>query len=208
MKIPVIILNSPLLKVTPSNRVNFQTNMTSFKLTFKYVLLTLVAVFLSFFVHECCHWITGEALGYKMTMTLNSVSLAEGSYSKNWHETLVSAAGPIFEILQAIIFYRIMKRRNNINLYPFLFTPLYMRVLAGAMNYFNLNDEGRISHSLHIGDYTLSIIVCLVLLIFVVKISRQYKYTAKFQLINFLLVMLFSSILIMSDQFLRVRIIN
>lgn len=182
--------------------------MSSFKLTFKYILLSLVAVFLSFFVHELCHWTTGEALGYKMTMTLNTVSLAEGIYTKSWHETLVSAAGPVFTILQAFAFYIFMKRYNDTNLYPFLFTPLYMRVLAGVMNYFNLNDEGRISHSLHIGDYTLSIIVCLVLLFFVIKISRQYKYTAKFQSINFLLVMIFSSILIMADQFLKIRIIN
>ncbi len=182
--------------------------MTYFKLTFKYIAISFIAVFLTFFFHELCHWLAGELLGYKMTMTLNSVSLAEGHYLKSWHETIVSAAGPVFTILQATTFYIIMKQNKNLLFYPFLFTPLYMRVLAGAMNFINLNDEGRISKTLGLGAFTLSIFVCLLLLVFVFRISRQNKYSTKFQITNFLLTMLFSSILILSDQFLHLKFIN
>ena len=182
--------------------------MTNYKLTLKYTVISLIAVFSTFFFHEIFHWIAGELLGYKMTMTLNSVSLTEGQYLKSWHDTFVSAAGPIFSILQAATFYILMRQNKNLLLYPFLFVPLYMRVLAGVMNFINLNDEGRISNAFGIGTFSLSIAVCLLLFFFVSKISKQYNYTAKFQIINLLLTLAFSSILILGDQFLHLKIIN
>ena len=182
--------------------------MTNFKLTLKYTAISMIAVFITFLLHELSHWIAGELLGYKMTMTLNSVSLAEGKYLKTWHETIVSAAGPVFTILQASTFYIIMRQNKDFLLYPFLFAPLYMRVLAGVMNFINLNDEGRISNTLGIGTFTLSILVCMLLLFFVFKISKKYNYTLKFQVTNLLLTMLFSSILILADQFLHFKIID
>jgi hypothetical protein len=186
----------------------FNKKMTNFKLTLKYTIISMMAVFLTFFFHEIFHWIAGELLGYKMTMTLNSVSLTEGQYLKSWHEILVSAAGPIFTIFQASTFYIIMRQNKNLLFYPFLFVPLYMRVLAGVMNFINLNDEGSISNYFGIGTFTLSILVCTLLLFFVYKISKQNNYTIKFQIINLLLTMLFSSMLIMADQFLHLKIIN
>ena len=182
--------------------------MTNFKLTLKYTAISMIAVFMTFFFHELFHWIAGELLGYKMTMTLNSVSLTEGKYLKSWHETIVSAAGPVFTILQASTFYMIMTQNKNFLFYPFLFAPLYMRILAGVMNFINLNDEGRIGNTLGIGTFTLSMIVCMLLLFFVFKISKQNNYTVKFQVTNLLLTMLFSSILILADQFLHVKIID
>ena len=182
--------------------------MTYSKVTFKYIVISLLAVFLTFFLHELSHWIAGELLGYKMTMTLNGVTLAEGQYLKTWHETFVSAAGPVFTIIQATAIYIIMQQNKNTLFYPFLFSPLYMRVLAGVMNFINLNDEGRISKTLGLGTFTLSIIICLLLLFFVFKISKQNQYSLKFQITNLLLTMLFSSLLILSDQFLHLKIIN
>jgi len=182
--------------------------MVTTRLTLKYIIISMIAVFSTFFFHELTHWVTGELLGYKMTMTLNSVSLTEGKYIKSWHETLVSAAGPFFTIIQASTFYIIMRKNKNLLLYPFLFVPLYMRILAGVMNFINLNDEGRISNALGIGTFTLSILVCLMLLYFVIKISQKNNYIVKFQITNLLLTMLFSSVLILVDQFLHFKIIN
>lgn len=182
--------------------------MKNFRLTPKYVLISLAAVFLTFFLHELSHWLAGEALGYSMKMTLNSASLMEGQYRNKSDEQIVSAAGPLFTILQAIVVYFILRRTKNIHLYPFLFAPLYMRILAGALNFINLNDEGRISKYLGLGTFTLSILVCSFLFFLVFKISRQNNYIAKFQIINVVLTMVFSSVLVLADQFLHVRIIN
>ncbi len=183
--------------------------MTNFRLTVKYTVISAIAVFASFFFHELSHWVAGELLGYKMSMTLNTVSPVAGVYKSKFDETIESAAGPAFTITQAIVFFLLMKRhRKNILLYPFLFAPLYMRILAGVLNFIKLNDEGRIGRDLGIGTFTLSILVCSFLFYLVYKISKQNQYTAKFQIINTLLIMLFSSIIILGNQSLHLRIIN
>jgi len=77
---------------------------------------------------------------------------------------------------------------------------LYTRILAGFMNLFNLNDEGRISHVLGLGDFTLSLLVCAILAVWVYKVSKYHKPGWKFQVFTLVLIMLFSSILILGDQ--------
>jgi len=138
-----------------------------------YIFICAVAVFLSFFLHELAHWATGEILGYKMALTLNSSYPLNEFYFKPWHQMAISAGGPLFTLIQAIAFFFIIKRMHNALLYPFLFIPLYMRLLAGVMNLFNLNDEGRIGHELGIGVYTISAIVCTLLFYLVYKTSKQ-----------------------------------
>src|SRR5687767_6517996 len=124
--------------------------MNTSKITFQYVLIAAVAVFITWILHEGAHWAMGEALGYNMTLNLNTVSLANGAYRNN-DEHIVSAAGPLFTLLQAILVYFLLQRTNRLNWYPFLFVPLYMRIMAGLLNFINLNDEGRISKALGLG---------------------------------------------------------
>ena len=73
-------------------------------------------------------------------------------------------------------------------------------MLAGFMNLFNLNDEGRISRFLGLGDFTLSIVVSIFLGVLVLKVSRKYKPGWKYQVYTLVLIMIFSSILILGDQ--------
>jgi hypothetical protein len=61
---------------------------------YKYILVCLIAAILTIPIHEFTHWITGELLGYKMIMTLNSGWPAKGFYDAHWHYTLISAVGP------------------------------------------------------------------------------------------------------------------
>lgn len=141
-------------------------------------------------------------------MTLNTVYLLEGSYKEEWHRILVSAAGPIITVVQAVIIYLyLFKKRWNKYLYPFLFIPFYTRALAGIISYFNPNDEARISSDLGIGTYTLPIIVSGFLFFLLYKITRQHKLAKKFQIFTLFLVMLFSSILILTDQFFKIRLL-
>ncbi|HEY0060269.1 MAG TPA: hypothetical protein VGB56_14125 [Flavisolibacter sp.] len=177
------------------------------KITFQYVLISAAAVFITWILHEGAHWAMGEALGYSMTMNLNTVSLAKGAYRNN-DEHIVSAAGPVFTIMQAIIVFLLVQRTNRLNWYPFLFVPLYMRIMAGLLNFINLNDEGRISKALGLGTFTLSIIVCGFLFYLVYKASKKAGYGAKLQWATVFLTMLFSSILILADQFFNLRIIG
>lgn len=182
--------------------------MTDQKITFNYVLASFGAVLFTWLFHEFTHWVTSESLGYDSMMRLNSVSPLDPKKVTEWHAVYISASGPIFTILQAVVVYLFLRTKNwNKLIYPLLFTPLYMRALAGAMNFINANDEGRIGQFFGIGLYTLSIIVSLILFVLVYKISKKYELNWKFNVATTLLIMLFSSILIMSDQFLGIRIL-
>jgi hypothetical protein len=175
---------------------------------FKYVLATLVAVIFTWILHEFSHWTAGELLGNDMVMTLNGCYPKSGQYLENRHATIVSAAGPIVTLIQAIVFYFLLKVKSEKLLFPFLLTCLYMRFLAGVMNFINPNDEGRISTDLGLGLFTLSILMVGVLFYLTYAASKAKGFRVKFVVSTILLIMLFSSVIILSDQALGVKILS
>ena len=182
--------------------------MTDKKITFKYILTATVAVLFTWIIHEFAHWSTSEMFGYETVMKLNGTYAVDGEQEIPWHSAIISASGPIITILQGLIIFLLLRSGNwNKYLYPFLFVAFYMRFLAGLMNFINLNDEGRIGVFLEIGTFTLPIIVSGLLFIMVYKISKKHSLNWKFQLWTTIIVMTASSILILSDQFLGIRIL-
>jgi hypothetical protein len=173
-----------------------------------YVLVIFIAVLFTWLLHEFAHWLTGEMLGNDMAMTMNASYPVSGKYQEPWHEKLVSAAGPLVTILQAFLFSILLSKGQNRSLFPFLITCLYMRFLAGAMNVVNPNDEGRISRALGLGLYTLPVMVNLILFFLVWQISKSRNFKQGFITRTVLLIMLFSSVLILSDQVLRLTILR
>ena len=165
-----------------------------------YVLATAAAVFVTFLLHEATHWLTGVLLGNDMRMTLNSAYPASGSYLESWHMGVVSATGPLFTMIQAVVVYLLMQRNRSALLYPFLLTPFLMRLLALFMNFLNPQDEGRISQMLGLGLLTLPILVCTPLFFLTLRASQQRGYGWKLNAISVFLVIFFSSVLILASQ--------
>ncbi|MBQ4822415.1 hypothetical protein [Aquimarina sp. MMG016] len=166
-----------------------------------YILITGLAVVLSFFFHELAHFFAGKLLGYDMGMTLNSAFLLDGEYKTVWHNQLVSAAGPIFTIIVSFIFFYIIRKTNNRYWYPFLFFGFYMRSMAMFISVIEPNDEARISAWLGLGNWILPLTVCFTLLFLVIKTSKEQRYTIKFNLINYLLASVFVTGVVFSDQY-------
>lgn len=173
-----------------------------------YVILTAVAVLGTWLIHEFAHWTAGEMLGNTMVMTLNTSYPINSSYVQAWHQHVISAAGPLVTICEATIFFFLIRKTGNQLFFPFLLTCLYMRTLAGAMNLINLNDEGRISQALGLGAFVIPFIVFGILFYLTFASIRDQGYKAKLVVITVLLIMLFSSALILTDQMIRVTIIN
>ena len=173
----------------------------------RYVAATLVAVPATWLLHEGCHWMTGTALGYDMHLALNAAYPVAGRFRTGWEEQLVSAAGPLVTLLQAVIVFILMRRRSRYLLYPLLFTCFYMRVLAALMSLIHPNDEARISQWMGIGTFTLPAIVATLLFVLVYKTRQQYGLRTKLVVSTTLLVMLLSSALILADQFFHIRLL-
>lgn len=174
----------------------------------KYILISALAVFFSFFFHELAHWAAGELLGNKMGMSLNSTYPLCGSYLKNWHSTVVDAAGPLFTIIQGIVFYFIIDRTGNKLWYPFLLMAFIERFLAMALTFINPNDEARISESAGIGTFTIPLLVCMFLFHLVYRVAKKHDYGFKFNAVTTAWLTLFFSILILSDQYFKLQIIT
>jgi hypothetical protein len=176
-------------------------------ISLKYVLATLAAVALTWLIHEFAHWFTGESLGNEMAMTLNTCNPVSGSYKEDWHKLIISAAGPIVTFAQALVIYILLQKNYSYLLLPSLLTCFYMRLVAGGISVINPNDEARISETLGLGTFTLPILISSILFYLAYQIVRKRKFTTKQITVAVLLIMLFSSIIILTDQALHIRIL-
>jgi len=153
----------------------------------KYFAVLILATFGTFFFHEMSHWISYELLGYDAGFTLNGASLKDSTIElSKTHRIITSASGPIFTIIQGIIFYFILIKRKNIMLYPFLFLPFVMRLGATWANQFEPNDEGRISLDLGLNLYVVSIAVVAFLFFLIYRVSRKNRFSLLFNIITFI----------------------
>lgn len=182
--------------------------MNNQKITVKYIFAGILAVFLTWIIHEFAHWLTSELLGHKNIMRLNGTSFVKGQNPTEIHKAIISISGPIITILQGVFVFFFLKSRGwNKYIYTFLFTAFYMRFLAGLMNLIMANDEGRVGQFLGIGTFTLSIIISGVLFFLVYKTSSKNKLNWKFQFWTTIIIISASSLLIFLDQFFKFRIL-
>ena len=177
------------------------------KIDLKYIFIVLIVVFASTIFHELAHWSIGEILGNKMTATLNGTKLISGELSHEWNRNYITLAGPLFTVLQAILFYFLIIKYKKIAFYPFILFPFVMRLAAGLANFLNPNDEGRIGLSLEIGLFTISIFVCSFLFYLVYKTSKKLTISIKFNIISFILCCLFLLLLTFIDAKFKIKII-
>ncbi|OLY91102.1 hypothetical protein SAMN05444008_11843 [Cnuella takakiae] len=172
-----------------------------------YLLITVVVVVASWLLHEGAHYLAGIALGYPMAMTLNTAYPVSGSYNSSAHEQWISAAGPLFTLLSAILVFVLMGKGRRPLLYPVLFTAFYMRLLAGIISLFNPNDEARISSWLGLGRFTLPLLVVAILGWLLYKRASEQGVSRRVNWVTLLVVMVVASAIVLSDQFFRLRLL-
>lgn len=178
------------------------------KINLQYIMWLFIAVLLSCFFHEFTHWLTGEILGNKMSMSLNTASPVNGEYVKDWHANIITISAPIFTVLQAVVFYFLLDKRKSFHLYSFLFFPFVYRFFAGIANSFGPNDEGRFGLSIGVGLYTISIIFSTFLLFLIIRFSLKHKISFKNNLITFILSALSLLLIVFIDQYFKIKIIG
>lgn len=139
------------------------------------ILVILCAGYPSHLFHEFGHWLVGTLLGNEMSMGLNRAWPVSGNYFQESHELFILLGGPSFTILQAIIALLLIEKYRTIYAYPFLFTSFFDRFFPLTFATFAEQDEARISAILRLGTYTIAIIICFVLFVFVWRGSRTLK---------------------------------
>lgn len=119
--------------------------------------LVFVAGFITFALHEGGHWLAAALLGHEAYFGLNSAG-ARGAVSAADH-ALISAAGPVITLIQALVALWLVQARASAAAWVFLFWAAFMRLMATAVSLFNPNDEARISDWLGWGMWTLPVVV-------------------------------------------------
>jgi hypothetical protein len=142
----------------------------------KLLLLFIPVAYFSFLFHELGHWTVGEMLGNAMSYGLNLVSPKSGKYVGVNDAVYTLMGGPVFTILQAVIFLLIIERTKSVYAYPFVFFAFFMRLFSLLFGGFGKQDEAQISALLNIGTYTVAIAVLLVLFLIVWRSSRTLKF--------------------------------
>lgn len=143
-----------------------------------------------------------------MSMSLNGASTISGEYKHAWNANIITMAGPIFTLIQGIVFYFVVEKTQKLYAYPFLFFPFVYRFFAGLANMLGPNDEGRFGLSWGIGLYTVSIIFCSFLLFLILRFSAKNKINWKFNLFTFLLGSLSLLLIVFVDQYFQIKIIG
>lgn len=134
---------------------------------------------LSFVFHELAHGLCGKLLGYEMYVGINRAGLANGEYSHEWHNQLVSAAGPLFTIFIAIVGLALIRQFKWVRIFPIVFFSAMMRAIATLVSVSHPNDEARVSEWLGIGKWTLPFLVPLFLGWLVFQSAERLQLTWK-----------------------------
>lgn len=144
-------------------------------MNWRHIPIVIIATLVTYILHEGAHWAMGEALGYDMWMRVNSVGLARGEYSVEWHGQLVGAAGPLVTVMQGLVAFILVRKQKTINAFVFLFTAFMMRFVAMLISLKNPNDEAGVSEWLGLGPWTLHIIVVASLLFLTLRGGKVLK---------------------------------
>jgi hypothetical protein len=176
-------------------------------ITLRYVLFVAIVVLATWIIHEFAHWATGEYLGYDMGLTLNTAYPLSHNFKFSIDYQFISIAGPLVTIIEAIIVFLLLKKRRNAYLFAILLTCFYMRLVAMGLSFINPNDEARVSEFAGLGKFTLPVIVNIFLFYLVYNIVKQHRFKTSFIAITFALIILFSSIIILSDQYFKIRLL-
>lgn len=166
-----------------------------------FYLLVLGAVLATWLLHEGAHWLAGTALGHQMTFNLNSVSPITPISMRD--HLIISAAGPIVTLIQGLIAFVLIVRRDSLPAYAFLFVAVLMRVMAAGISFFNPNDEARISLELGLGQWTLPALMCSVLVILAALASRKLRIGWKTNLLTWLVCTIGLSAVVGLDMLLK-----
>lgn len=166
------------------------------------VVLYAIAVPFTFVAHEGAHWAMGEWLGYDMFLRANSAGLATGLYRSQVDTHLVTAAGPVFTLLQGLVAFALVRGFNAGFAFPFLLSALLMRILAAGVSFGNPNDEMRLSLWLGFGEWTVFAAVIGVLFVLTALAARRLRLSLGTLGIGVALWIVFASGVILGERYL------
>ena len=164
-----------------------------------YAMLAAVGL-ATFVVHESAHWIAGKAMGLDLRFSLNGVT-PTGVVSDVQH-AVMSAAGPIVTIVQALIAFGVLRGRASTIAFAALLWAAFMRLVASGLSVALPNDEARVSLFLGLGFWTLPVIVSVGLCALAWIGARRFAIRWRDGLLIYLTLSIVTAAIVFGDRFL------
>lgn len=158
-----------MIKILPEK---IYSDLRESHITWKVALSIVPIAFFTYLFHEFGHWLFGELSGSDMTMSLNSASVKNGQFVSDTSALWSAIGGPFFTILQALIFLFITQKTKSIYFYLALFFGVFSRFFSNIFGGVSLQDEARISTMLQVNEYSIVLIVLLILLLILWRGNR------------------------------------
>ncbi len=158
-----------------------------------------IAAIVTFALHEAGHWIAGVALGYDMVIRINEVVAAPGSLVAARDAFIITAAGPAATVLQAVLAFALIRTRDRLLAYPFLFAAWFMRFAAAFVSLFHPNDEARLSLELSWNMWLLPSVVVLGLLLLTWLGARRLRLGGAVNMASYVLCSVLFAAIVFGD---------
>jgi hypothetical protein len=165
------------MKKTFRNKISNDLNES--KINWKVSLLFIPIAFMTYLFHESGHWIFGELSGNAMTMGLNNAS-PKSVYFLNESDALWSAiGGPLFTIVQALVFLFIAWKTKSIYAYSIVFFAVFSRFFSIIFGGIDLQDEAGIALLMNTNKFLIAAIVLTILFLILWRCNRIMNLNTK-----------------------------
>ncbi len=135
--------------------------------------------FITYIFHEFGHWIFGELLGNDMILSLNNSAPKSGYFINDSHALWSAIGGPVFTMIQALLFLLITWITKSIFAYSIVFFAAFSRFFSIVFGGINLQDEARIATMMETNKYLIAAIVLTILFLVLWRCNRIMKLNTK-----------------------------
>lgn len=165
------------MKETFGNKIS--CDLKESQIDWKVIIAFIPIAFSTYIFHEFGHWTFGVLLGNDMTLSLNNSTPRNGYFIHDSDALWSSIGGPVFTILQGLIFLLSTWLTKSIYAYSIAFFAAFSRFFSIVFGGINLQDEARIASMMDINKYLVAAIVLTTLFLILWKCNRIMKLNIK-----------------------------
>jgi len=165
------------MKETFGNKI--RNDLKESQIDRKVIIAFIPIAFITYLFHEFGHWTFGELSGNDMILSLNNATPKNGQFINDSDALWSAIGGPVFTILQGLIFLLLTWLTKSIYAYSITFFAVFSRFFSLVFGGINLQDEARIAAMLDLNKYLVAAIVLTMLFLILWKANRIMKLNNK-----------------------------
>ena len=165
------------MKDTFGNKIG--NDLKESQIDWKVIIAFIPIAFITYLFHEFGNWTFGELSGSEMMLSFNNSAPKNGRFISDSNALWSAIGGPVFTILQGLIFLLFTWLTKSIYAYSITFFAVFSRFFSIIFGGINLQDEARIAVMLNCNKYLVASIVLTILFLILLKSNRIMKLNKK-----------------------------